>query len=276
MIKAICMDLDGTLLTSEKTISDKTITGLRKFADDGVHLILASGRSKSRIQDYAKMIGLQDYHGKIIESNGAAIYDYRDDSYEVIKRMSCSDAKRIAEFIRSKQKEVLIMGVEDVYILLPEGEDESTYLKNNEQMEGLKNREFYYINRIDEIPEAINKLCTLGAEEDIEEMYQELYEKGFDDNFWWGRAIPTWLEITPKEVSKGNALLKLMDTYSWKSDEVIAFGDGENDLSMLKVVEHSVAMANAMDIVKDQCQFVCNTNDENGIIKFLELKEEIL
>ncbi|MDF9824025.1 Cof subfamily protein (haloacid dehalogenase superfamily) [Breznakia sp. PF5-3] len=276
MIKAICMDLDGTLLTSEKTISSKTQQGLKSYAKQGVQLILASGRTRKRMQDYADIIDLEVSDGKIIESNGVAIYDYEKDSYEVIRRMKFGEVKEIVDFLKTQKVEILIMGEENVFIILAPGEKESSYIRSSSNMEGLKNRKFFYIKDIDEINEAVNKVCVFENEKLVNELYEKLSKDTFKHAYWCGRTLPVWLEIGPASVSKGNALVKIMERYQWKDDEVIVFGDGENDLSMLGTVKNSVAMGNAMESVKAACAFECGTNDEDGIINFLKEKEEIL
>lgn len=270
------MDLDGTLLTSEKCISPKTIEGLQRFADTGVHLILASGRTKKRMQDYADALDLASYKGKIIESNGSAIYDYETDVYEVLRRMTATEAAEMVTFLKRQQVEILVVGVENVFIMLLPGESESRYLCENSDMEGFRNRKFYYIQDLEEVPEEINKICVFDEVAVIDQIYESINTEAFEHEFWCGRTLPVWLEIGPASVSKGNALKQIMQTYDLEHDEVLVFGDGENDLSMMNVVKHSVAMGNAMDTVKQNSFFVCDTNDNDGIVKFLEIKEEIL
>lgn len=276
MIKAICMDLDGTLLNSEKTISEKTVTGLRAFADKGVKLILASGRTYKRMAEYAQMINADKSGGKIIEANGVGIYDYEKNTYELIRRMNIAEAKEAIEYLRDKQVEILIMAEENVFVILAPNETTSRYLVRNSNMEGLRNRQFFEVESIDEVSEPINKICVFDDVDIISDIYEDMSRHSFKEDLWFGRPLTSWLEIGPASVSKGNALKKVMKQEGFNEDEVVVFGDGENDLSMLGVVKNSVAMGNAMQNVKDACAYECGTCDEDGIINFLIEKEEIL
>ena len=276
MIKAICMDLDGTLLNSEKTISEKTSKGLRSFADKGVKLILASGRTYKRMEAYATMINVDGSGGKIIESNGVGIYDYEKNTYELIRRMNIEEAKEAIAYLCDKQLEILVMAEENVFVILAPNEEKSRYLVRNNNMEGLKNRKFFQIKSIDEVNEAINKICVFDDESIISNLYEDMSKHRFKEDLWFGRPLPSWLEIGPASISKGNALKKIMKREGFTKKEVVVFGDGENDLSMLEVVDNSVAMGNAMQNVKDVCAYECGTCDEDGIINFLIEKEEIL
>jgi len=275
MIKAICMDLDGTLLNSEKEISDKTIRGLKKFASKGGTLILASGRTYKRMEEYAIMIGADQSNGKIIEANGVGIYDYESADYQLIRRMNNKEATQILTYLSKKEVEVLIMGEENVFVILAPNETTCRYVERNSNMEGLRNREFFMIKSLEEVSEPINKICVFDDDEIISDLYKDMQNTSFQEALWFGRPLPSWLEIGPASVSKGNALIKIMNQKGFHKDEVMVFGDGENDLSMMSVVTHSVAMGNAMQNVKDACAYECGTCDEDGIIKFLE-KENIL
>ncbi|MDH6368126.1 MULTISPECIES: HAD family hydrolase [unclassified Breznakia] len=277
MVKAVVMDLDGTLLTSDKIVSIPTKEKLNWLAEKkGVTLVLASGRTKSRMKDAAEAIQLEQHNGMLIESNGVALYNYKDDSHKIIRKMHDEE---LAEIVRALQKyhcEILIMGDEDVFIMLPEGVKESYYITQNSNMEGMRNREFFFIDSIDQVTQKVNKICVYNRSDKIEALLETLKDETFQYDYWMGRASPEWLEIMPDGVSKGHALQKLMEINNWNEDEVVVFGDGENDLSMLKVVTYSVAMDNAMDIVKDVANYTTASNDSDGIVEFFNDKEEEL
>lgn len=272
MIKAICMDLDGTLLTSEKEVSPASAKALKAFAIQGGYLVLASGRTRNRMEECVAALSLDTYGGKLIESNGASFYDYETDTYEVIRRMEVEEAREVVAFLKQYPVEILIMGNESVFIILPEGQQESYYLNNLKKtnMEGLRNRIFTFVKSVDEIDEEMNKVSVSAPSEVVLYLCEELEKHSFHHEYWWGLTLIDWLEIVPAAISKGNALLRLMQKYGWQRDEVIVFGDGENDLSMLGVVENSVAMGNALPSVKEVCKYICDTNDHDGISEFLK------
>lgn len=163
------------------------------------------------------------------------------------------------------------MGEQNAFVALPEGVSESGYF-NTGNMESLKNRETFMINGIDDINESINKVCVFSTPEKIDVVKESLHV--FHDKYWYGRTLPIWLEVGPIEVTKGNGLLKIMEKIKVNKEEVLAFGDGENDLSMLSLV-NGVAMDNAIDTVKNACKYHTTSCDEEGVLQFLN-KEDIV
>lgn len=270
MIKAICMDLDGTLLSDDKIITPNTVQCLREVAQAGIKLIMASGRVRTRMEKYAEQVELIKHGGVIIEANGASIYDYTLDKEQVIRRMYKEEAQELVSFLKARDIEVLIMGEVDIYIILASNESESRYLRDHANMEGLQDRQFYYIQSLDEIQDSINKITVYEDPDVITTLQHDLANTDFKYEYWYGCSAINWLEITVASVSKGNALEVVMKQYGYNKDEVVVFGDGENDLSMLKVVKYGVAMDNAMDSVKAQVNYHTTSNMEDGIVAFLK------
>ena len=81
---------------------------------------------------------------------------------------------------------------------------------------------------------------------------------------------PAWIEIMPKGVSKASGLLRVGEKLGISTDEMMAFGDAENDIEMLKTVKYGIAMGNAMDSLKSVAWDVTDTNDNMGIAKALD------
>lgn len=81
---------------------------------------------------------------------------------------------------------------------------------------------------------------------------------------------PGWLEIMPKGVSKASALKKIAEKVGVSLNEVMAFGDAENDIAMIEEAGIGVAMGNAMDTLKEKADLVTATNNENGIGQVIE------
>jgi len=107
----------------------------------------------------------------------------------------------------------------------------------------------------------------------IADVQQILYELSTSSTkpFKVTRAIPWILEAIPLNVNKGEGLLRLCQTLGTVSpDQVLAFGDGENDIDMFKVVGHPVAMANAMPAALATAKYTADSNDEGGVGAFIE------
>lgn len=267
--KLIVMDMDGTLLDKDKKIGSRTLEKLIEVQRKGCRLVLASGRVKTRLDEYSKQLQMDRYGGFLIEANGSCIYDYEKEERKIITQMTHQQADEIFQFIRTnyEHNEVMLMADVNAYVYLPDHRSESNYFNTN-NMESLKNREIFQFNSVYDVKEMFFKVCTYDEPDKIISISERL-KQHFKDKYWCGRTMPFWLEVVPINVSKGNALQKIMDKLHLKREEAYAFGDGENDISMLTLV-NGVAMANAIESVKHSCAYETLSCDEEGIAHFLE------
>lgn len=266
-LKLLVSDMDGTLLQSDSALSSTTKEALVSLQKNGVRIILASGRPKARMISYAQELQLDKYGGFLIESNGSAIYDFKEDRYDVIRSMSKEELSTL--FADLKQhcptQEIFFMSDHAAYVYNPNNEKVSQYF-HVDHVEASKNREIIFIDSIEELDCPIVKVCLYRDPEAIKRMVKNFsYMK---DRFFIGIVMPYWLEINPIDMSKGNALQKVMDHLSVDKEDVIAFGDAENDISMLTLVK-GVAMGNAIESVKEKCYYHTVKNTDEGVVKFL-------
>ena len=113
----------------------------------------------------------------------------------------------------------------------------------------------------------------MQEEENLARIYEDLKVR-CQGKFEVFRTCPRQLEILPLGYSKGKTLSYLMKKKGWSGEDVFAFGDGENDVSMFGVVENSFAMANAREFVQSQARYVTSSNNEDGIAKALKRWEK--
>lgn len=269
MKRLIVMDMDGTLLNHEKKITPLTLQALIEQEKKGAHLVLASGRPKSRLMEYALKLQMDTYNGFLIESNGSAIYDVQNNKQHVIRTMQHKEADVIVQYVRENypSHDIVIMSKNYAFLNTPENGPQNTSY-NRKTIEQLKNRQNREFKDVKEVDETFYKVCVFDEVENIESILNDLQSK-FSKHYWIGRVAPFWIEITPIEMNKGNALHILMEQLNISKENVYIFGDGENDLSMMSVA-HSVAMGNAFDHVKAQCEYVTEDNDHDGIAIFIQ------
>ena len=98
---------------------------------------------------------------------------------------------------------------------------------------------------------------------------EELLEK-LGHKYHFARTSPQWIECAPQGINKGAAILRLAERLGITPDQIAVFGDGENDLSMFRVVKYPIAMGNAMDTVKKEAFEVTLDNNSSGIAHFLK------
>lgn len=288
-ISLIALDMDGTLLQSDQSIHEETIQKLIEVQEKGIRVALVSGRNYNRLMRYAKQLKLAQYGGFLIEVNGMAIYDCANQKREVMERLSIQQARELFNLLYSYELEVQFIMDDGIYVYLPHSllEEKKKLRKEHHLPEdfpwtaGATNcffdardgyKRIMYIDHASFIEEEINKVGIPAKPEQITSLMKDLQD--LDDTYWYGRTTPTWLEIMPVNIRKGNTLSALATLLQIPMEEIMCFGDGENDLSMFEVCGYSIAMSNGMDIVKEKAYDISVAdNNHNGIKKTLEFFE---
>lgn len=259
--KAVAMDLDDTLLTSDLQISEETKQTLLQCQKDGMHVILASGRPIYAIEKYAKELELEKYGGYIVGFNGAAVRDCK------AKRM-IMQRNLPMEYIKMLYNSSVENGV---YIHTYVG-DEIVTPQNNQYTEVEGELTGMPIRETEDFVKAVNqevvKVLMLENPEYLRNVYEKLsHELG--DKLSLTISKPYFLEIMDKGIEKSAALLHICNKLGIKTEQLIAFGDSYNDLSMLTAAGFGIAMGNAREDVKKQSDYVTDGNNEDGIAKAL-------
>lgn len=266
--KLICLDMDGTLLNSNKKISDKTKNVIKKAHEKGVKIALSTGRVFISAKYYANILGIS---APIIASNGAYIRE--KDKNKVIYKSPIEEelCKSIINIAKNYEFHFYLNTCDTIISANPYPKG-YTYLEmSNELPEDVKvnlqvnvNLEEEARNKNGEIVKAIcisdNREMLQDARKKIEALGNLEIVSSLGDNF----------EIMNKNVSKGKAVKVLADFYGISQDEVICMGDGENDLSMIKYAGLGVVMGNAPDCIKKYADYITDTNDNDGVAKAIE------
>ncbi len=286
MLKAIIMDMDGTLLAPGDHILPETKQKLLELERQGVTLILASGRSYTRLLPYADQLDMAANGGYLIEVDGISLYDMGAGEREVLRRMDPSEIREVYTDLMHLNCEAQACFDDGFFDYFDEDirrKKEQLRKERNlpddfpwtagpwdwlaDLRSGYPNQTF--VHSAEEINRPINKIQLMQDEDKIREIYDFLMRK-YGDRFEIFRTCPRQLEILPKGYSKGKTLKRLREMKGWNKDEVVAFGDGENDVSMFEVVDDSFAMANARDFVKAKARYETASNADNGIVRGLE------
>lgn len=262
--KLVAIDMDGTLLNSENEVSKKTREALIKAKEQGVQIVLSTGRILKSALYYSESLGLKN---PIVASNGAIVVD--EDSNIIFKK----------PIEHNLVKEIVNVALEnDIYYHFY---DESKFYSHvmveevlqyyNEGNNGMTiDMEVY--NNIDEFinKKNINVYKFLFIDEDKEKLQnvRSRFNKmgNIDTTSSWSNNI----EVMGQNVSKGKGLRELCKKINISPEEVISIGDSENDLSMFKFAGLAVAMGNGDNSIKEKADYITNTNDEDGVAKVIE------
>ena len=267
-VKIIALDVDGTLFSSQKGILPETKKALLKAQELGIKLILASGRPTSGLTEIAAELNMDKHNGLLVSYNGSKIIDCETGETLFNEPLSVADGKAVLEHMKQfdvkpmidKDRHMHVNNVYDPYIKF-QGKD-----FNIVEYEARGGN--YLLCEQDDLAAfldyEVNKILTAADPEYID-AHQEAMAAPFKDTLNCVQTAPFFYEFTALGIDKARALDTVLRPMGYVPEEMMAFGDGMNDLTMLQYAGCGVAMANAVDEVKANAQHVTASNDEEGI-----------
>lgn len=260
MYKLVALDMDGTLLNQNQKINDRVKKAIASAREKGVKVILSSGRGFKGIEKYVKELGLDEL---VMSLNGAVVTDASGNNTVFSIHMEPEITRRIIELQR--EYGVFSIYFEGMKMYVEEMNEKALYFSNFEGVKVLpvgNMLEFYN-------SQPIGKMLMIGDHEEFV-MFRERLLKELGQYINATFSAPNFLEAYSINVSKGIILHKVAEYYGLKREEVIAIGDGENDISMIEYAGLGVAMENAMDSVKKAADLVTKSNVEDGVARVIE------
>lgn len=256
--KLIALDLDGTLKNSNNEITSKTKEALIKAQELGIKIVLASGRPTPGLRHEADELELEKYGGYILSFNGARVVDVK--TKETVYEQTLTVEEAIKAYKRSKEFNLACMTYEDDVILTEDIDDE--YVCVEAKINDIQKRK---VNSFTEhLKDPIHKVLLTGKPDYVASIEEE-FKEPFKNDLSIYRSAPFFIEIMAKGIDKAASLDRLALSLGIKQEEVIAFGDGYNDLSMIEYAGMGVAMDNAVEGVKNRANIITKSNDEDGI-----------
>lgn len=279
MINTIVLDLDGTLLNSDKKISPKTKEVLLEAQKQGMRVILASGRPTPAMLHLADELELNKYHGLVISFNGAHVIDY--ESKEVLYSQVVDPNLAPKLFDHLSEFDVIPMIANDNYMYVnnvynmminPRSHIENdgslmNIIEYESRAGNYKLREME--NFAKEVDFELHKVLVAGDPQYLLDNAEAL-TKVFEGKMNMVFSAPFFLEFTDYGVDKANTLDITLNNIGLSRDSVIAFGDGHNDKTLLEYAKIGVAMDNAEDAVKAIADEITLSNDHDGIAHIIK------
>lgn len=263
--RVVAFDLDGTLLNSKGEILPSSIEAINSARERGAKVVLVTGRHHTAVKPYYHQLQLDT---PIICCNGTYIYDVANDSMPVANPLSWQQARKVVEVSEE-------LGIH----LLMYTRDQMTFTEYNPHMSkfsqwvercpaevrpNLKQLTSFYEPLA--MGEAIWKFVISHPDRTLmEQAVAQLPVDQFSCEWSWIDRV----DVANNGNSKGGRLLDLLKLWNIDPQQVIAFGDNHNDISMLTSVGLGVAMGNGEEEVKAQAKLVTTDNDNNGIQQVL-------
>jgi Cof subfamily protein (haloacid dehalogenase superfamily) len=257
-VKLIAFDLDGTLLTSDKTITERSERAIKALSNLGVAMMPCTGRPPRNMKQYVEQLGL----GSAFVFNGAGIYNAATDTTTYRHCFEKATALEVIRVVRERFPDV-IAGMEASH---------GWYL-DTRYHEWRKTQS--YLPQLE--PSGVGDICDFIGEGTVKIYFRKsgltakemsLALTGVDTYFTW--SSESLLEVMAPQVNKREALVHICMELGISWQETIAFGDEHNDQGMLLWAGLGVAMANAKSEAKEVADFITSSNDEDGVAEVLE------
>ncbi len=286
MYKLIAIDLDGTLLNSYGKISDKNKNAIEKAKENGIEVIIASGRHITSVKSFAKEINSENYS---ICGNGAILYDMKNDEILYNKFINKEKILEIIEVCEQNniyyniytETQILTRTIEYSALFYKQEnekkdskyktnirvvEDLYNFIKNDNSNNYIKvtiyDDNLLIFNRIIERLRQIEDIDVL----DVGHMSRKMIKVNDEDV----ELKYYYTEITKNDVNKWNAIKVLMNKLNIRTSEVVAIGDNINDKEMLESAGLGVVMGNSAEYVKEFGNIVVKDNDSDGVAQAIE------
>ena len=261
--KMIVLDLDGTLTNRDKIITPRTKQSLMEAQKRGLKVVLASGRPTYGVMPLAEELELETYEGYILSFNGGIIMNCRTKEIILKKELPVEANRRILELARKEQVDVLTY--EGAHILT--NNPDNPYAKIESGINHLKLKKVEDLDSYLDFP--VPKFLMLD-DGDYLALVEARVKAVLGKNFSVYRSEPYFLEILPKGIDKAQCLAQLLKLLSIDREEMIACGDGFNDLSMIEYAGLGVAMENAVRPVRNAADYVTLSNNDDGVAHVVE------
>lgn len=261
--KIIVLDLDGTLTNRDKVITSKTKTALMALQERGKKIVLASGRPTDGVMPLARELKLEEYGSYILSFNGGMITNCRTGEV-IFSRLLPLEAN--AKIIGLAEQERVAILTYDGHTLIT-NDAESPYAKLEYKINRME------VRQIDDLKSYVTYQVPkflMMDDGDYLAMVEPRVKAAMGRNFSIYRSEPFFLEILPRGIDKAQSLARLLEILGFSKEQMIACGDGYNDLTMIKFAGLGVAMENAVLPVRKAADYITLSNNDDGIAHVVE------
>ena len=261
--KMVFSDMDGTLLWKGVRLSVENSEAIRKAVDKGVTFVICTGRGAFGVEPYLKELGLIGRKGYAICQNGATVYDLRDMTVAIKRSFPPSLVKPVADFARSLGEVENFYYDDRVFMCEMLSDEVAEYCQVMKTTPRLVKDPMEYDGEL-------TKTLFSGPRKKLEQV-KAFAEELLGDTVNLFYSSETYLEFVISGVDKGSALEATAKEAGVELADVIAIGDGDNDLPMILKAGLGVAMKNGEEHVKAAAGYVTErTAEEHGVAEVLE------
>ena len=256
--RLLALDVDDTLLDENSSLPEKNKRMVAEALGAGVEVVLVTGRMHISALPYHRLLGLQ---GPLISYNGALVKE--DGQTLRYDPLSPELAERILTLLQGYSLH-LNLYLEDSYFVENYGEEVRLY----EEISGIS------AERVDSLFSVLDqapiKLLIIEPDQELIGQLKTLLQDSFRGQIHLTTSRPGFLEITAAGVNKGRALKWLVEQRGWSPEEVLAIGDGMNDLEMIRYAGLGLVPANASPQLKESADGITLSSSQGGVARAIE------
>lgn len=255
----LVLDVDGTLMRTDKVISEKTINEIVRVQEEGIKVAIASGRCTAGIMPTARKIRLDEFGGYIVSYNGGCISNCQ--TGEIVYNINLPDGivQEIYEFSKNEKTGIMTYHENDIIA----ENDADQYIQIDAK--GCDIDIHVVENFGKEVTYPVNK-CLLTGDPEYMAQVEPRAAKAFEGRLSVYRSEDFYVEMMPLGIDKAYGLSKLLKRLGYTRSQMICCGDGFNDISMIEYAGLGVAMANASEQVREHADYIAPHCDKDGLV----------
>jgi Cof subfamily protein (haloacid dehalogenase superfamily) len=258
-VRAVAMDLDRTILPETLELRPRLIEAVRAVAAAGVVPIVATGRMLRSSRPFAQQLGVT---APLICYQGALVADPQSGEWLRHEPMPVPLAREVIEACRKRDQHCNVYVDDELYV-----DELNVYALEYARHAKLEAHAVGDLERW--LTEPTTKIVVVGEPELLDTLQIELRAQ-FGDRLFIAKSLPFFLEVAQPGVSKGRALEWVCDRIAIEPAHVVAFGDGANDIELLRDAGFGVAIEGADQILLDEADATVPGPEHDGVARFLE------
>ena len=259
LYRLIAADIDDTLLDPAGRLTPRTEAAFRRAIAAGVYVVLDSGRMYESTRPYAEKLGV---NAPVVSYNGGMVYDMNKDTALATASIPLKTALAIVKMAEDDGIYVQMYTDKGFYT-----KEHTKYTAMYEASVGVKCN--ITGRRLSEFMDSAPiKLLFIGESKDSPAVIEKFSRVFPDVTFMMSK--PHYVEVVAKNVDKSYAVGQVLKMLNVEPAEMIAFGDGQNDLSMLNMAGRGYCMLSAASAVREKCRYFAPSNAEDGCAQIIE------
>lgn len=257
-IKLVAVDIDGTLVNSQREITPQVYEAVQEAKAAGVKVVITTGRPIAGVTKLLADLKLNEADNYVITFNGGLVQETSTGQELVKETLTYADYLEIEHLARKLGVHMHAITKDGIYTA------NRNIGKYTVHEATLVNMPIFYRTPEEMTDKEIVKIMFIDEPEVLDAAIAQI-PASFADKYTLVKSQPFYLEVVNKAVSKGNAIRHLAEKLGITMADTMAIGDEENDRAMLEVVGHPVVMANGNPELKKIAKHITKSNDESGV-----------